>query len=316
VDNRCLPILLATLTALCEACGSDGGGGPGGGGAGSGFTAKVDGKAWEATPISISAQANAGTPGTVILVGTQSDGTKSLGLTLTFYNIRGPGKYALGVDNSIVGGVGQVGEGTGMAGQAVSWITAGSGVAGMAEITALDAGRIVGTFNYTAEPGKNNVLGINRVITDGKFDLALKGTLTTLPENAGGKVTAEFGGVLYNAATADASLMDLTGGAGFRLSTVSSVHALGLMLEGVTAPGTFTYSNTSPLRTITAGRNGGTADNCCWGNVPGDVVEIIVTSLMPSRVKGTFSATLKPQPGKPATQDLVVTNGTFDVGIR
>jgi hypothetical protein len=313
-----LAVLLAGLAAVCPGCGSgsDSGSGPAGG-SGSGFTAVVDGKAWEATPISISAQANAGTPGTVILVGTQTDGTKSLGLTLTFYNVRGPGKYALGVDSSIVGGIGQVGEGTGMAGQAVSWITAGTGVDGMAEITSLGAGRIVGTFNYTAAPGKNNALGTNRVVTDGKFDLALKGTLTTLPENAGSKVTAEFGGVLYNAATVDSSLMDFTGGAGFRLSSLSSVHGLSLMLEGVTAAGTFTYSNTSPVRTITAGRNGGTADNCCWGgNAPGDVVEIIVTSLMGSRVKGTFSGTLKPQPGKPATQDLVVTNGTFDVGIR
>ena len=41
-----------------------------------------------------------------------------------------------------------------------------------------------------------------------------------------------------------------------------------------------------------------------------------ITTLTPQRVKGTFTATLRPQPGKAATAPLTITNGTFDVGIE
>ena len=46
-----------------------------------------------------------------------------------------------------------------------------------------------------------------------------------------------------------------------------------------------------------------------------DVGTITITSLTPSRVKGLLTATLRPTPGKPATTPLVITDGTFDVGI-
>lgn len=70
----------------------------------------------------------------------------------------------------------------------------------------------------------------------------------------------------------------------------------------------------SPIRTITAGLNG--SPDCCWGlNAGGDVITVNVTSITPDRVQGTFSGTLQPHVGQPATTPLVVTNGVFDVGI-
>ena len=64
------------------------------------------------------------------------------------------------------------------------------------------------------------------------------------------------------------------------------------------------------------GKNRPQSECCCWGlNAPGDVIKVVVTALSAKRVTGTFSGTLKPQPGKPATQDLVITDGKFDVGI-
>lgn len=314
MGKRSLLAASAILVFVALGCGGGDGGGPGGGG--SGFTAVIDGKAWEATPISISALANAGVPGTVSLIGSQNVSTGSLSLTMSIYNVGGVGKYPLGVGINTIGGIGQLGESTGMGGNANSWITAGTGSDGMVEITSLSNGRIVGTFNYTVEPGRNNAVGGNRVVTDGKFNLALMGTVTPLAEEVGSQLSAEMNGVHYNAATINGSLMDFMGGAGVNISTISSLHGLSIMLVGVTAPGTYTYSNMAPQRLVTAGRTGGTADTCCWGvNAPGDIAEIVVTSLTAKRVKGTFSGTLKPQPNKPATQDLVITNGTFDVGI-
>lgn len=282
----------------------------------SGFSAKIDGKNWEAMPISISATANAGVKGSFILVGSQSDGNRSQSITLTLYNVGGPGKYALGVGISGFGGSGHVGEGTGSGGDANTWMTPGNGVAGEVEITSASGGRIVGNFFFTAEASsKNNTIGGTRRVTEGRFDLPLAGTLAALEENAGSKVTAVMNGYAYNAETMEGSLADFTGGAGVRFSSITDSNALSLTLVGVTAPGTFTLSNTSPQRLITAGRNGGDAKHCCWGSMAADVGEITVTSLTSKRVKGTFSATLKPQNGKAAKEDLVITQGTFDIGI-
>jgi hypothetical protein len=46
------------------------------------------------------------------------------------------------------------------------------------------------------------------------------------------------------------------------------------------------------------------------------VGSVTITSLSADRVKGTFSATLQPVPGKPATTPLTVASGTFDVGLQ
>jgi hypothetical protein len=49
-------------------------------------------------------------------------------------------------------------------------------------------------------------------------------------------------------------------------------------------------------------------------NAGNDTVTVTITSLTPARVKGTFTGTLQPQPGKPATTPLVITDGVFDIG--
>src|SRR4029078_8310558 len=55
---------------------------------------------------------------------------------------------------------------------------------------------------------------------------------------------------------------------------------------------------------------------CCWG-VSADVGTITITSLTKTRAKGTFSATLSPQPGTAAVTigPLTITNGSFDIGL-
>jgi hypothetical protein len=113
-------------------------------------------------------------------------------------------------------------------------------------------------------------------------------------------------------------LQDHLGGAGVQVSTTTKDHGISLLLSGVTAPGTYSLSSTGAARIISAGHNGGDAHHCCWGggSSGADVGTIAITSLTAARVRGTFSATLQPVPGKPATSPLTVTNGTFDVGIR
>jgi hypothetical protein len=286
-------------------------------GGGTGLTAKIDGKAWEASAGSIVAQTNFGVPGAVMILGSQTVDGKTSSITMTLYNVNGPGDFPMGVDVSVFGGIGLVGEGTGSGGNGESWITDNSGVAGIVTITAIGDGRIVGDFEFIASPGKSIPVWSTRKVTEGHFDLPLKGTLAALAEGAGSQVKCELNGVFYNAATVVASLTDFTGGPGLTISTVSSLQSINIILAGVTDTGTFTpLSNMSPQRIITAGLTGGDAATCCWDTDSSPVTgKVIITRFEPKRVQGTFTATLKAKAGKPATEDLVITNGSFNVGI-
>jgi hypothetical protein len=277
---------------------------------------KVDGTQWVAESISISAGPIKPLPGSLLVVGSQNAGGKITGLNLTLGNVTGPGTYALGVGSEVIGGIASIGETPTGTHDSTVWETPLDGVSGQVVITTLTPDRLVATFSFVAAPGKNNLLGGTRTITEGQIDLPFSGALTPVPENVGSKVSATLNDAPYNAWLVSGMLKDFTGAAGVNISTASSVNALSLMLQGVTAPGSYAISDATPLRTITAGHTGGDAGHCCWGlNAGGDVGTITITSLTAARVKGTFSGTLQPQPGKPATTPLVVTDGAFDVGI-
>jgi hypothetical protein len=139
--------------------------------------------------------------------------------------------------------------------------------------------------------------------------------LPTLRENKGSALSARLGGAYYNAATVVAFDKDFTGQPGIRISTANSLNGINLELQGVTAPGTYTLANTQPIRTLSAGRNGGDAAHCCWQTAAGDIGEIVVTSLDANRVKGTFRGVIKPSAGKPAAAPLEILEGTFDAGF-
>jgi len=149
------------------------------------------------------------------------------------------------------------------------------------------------------------------------FDLPFTGNIVPVPANVGSKISADLNGVPYNAWDAFGGLTVFTGGAGVDVNSTSSENAVFITLVGVTAPGTYALSNVSPEKFILVGLNGGNASTCCWGlNAGGDVGSVTVTSITPDRVQGTFSGTLQPQPGKPASAPLVITNGVFDVAIE
>jgi hypothetical protein len=276
----------------------------------------VEGKAFKAEAISIAAQPVPGVPGSLFFLGTQTGSGQQTSITVTLYNITGPGEYPLGTGSTVSGGTGQVGESKGSGGDADSWITAESGRAGKVKLTRLSDGRVAGTFEFTADPGKNNTAGGTRTITAGKFDIPYKGTFVPAPDDKGGHVSAVLNGKPYNAGYVEGSLLVYTGGPGIRFSSTNSESGISITLEGVTKPETLSLANMAPIRTITAGRNGGTAEFCCWDSNAASTGTIIVTSVTAARVKGTFSGTIKPQSGKPAKADLVIENGEFDIGVR
>jgi hypothetical protein len=307
------PFIVSSSLALCLASGCGGGSNePGGGGSGPGFTAKVDGQGWAAEPIGVTALAG-GVPGGIVITGSQNANGMTRSLSISLNDITGPGTYALGVGPGVYGGWASVGEGTG-GGNANVWETPLNGVAGSITITTLDAAHIVATIAFTTVPGRHNALGGMRVVTDGRIDLPLRGKLPPVAENQGSKVSATLNGKPYNAWSVSAVLQGISGTGGLMLSTTTADNTLSILLDGVTAPGTFMLHNAQPTYTIVAGKNGSASD-CCWGGSTGpDVGTVVITSYSPARVKGTFNATLQPQPGKPATMPLVITDGVFDVG--
>jgi hypothetical protein len=281
------------------------------------LTAKIDGKGFSASAISISAQVNFGVPGAIFFVGSQTTDNLTRSITVTVYNVYGPAEYPLGVNSEVFGGTGQTGEGTGTGGKGISWITADNGRAGKLILKSIGQGRMTGTFEYVSEPGVNNTIGEKRTITEGQFDIAYKGVYVPASEGKGSRMHAMLNNKPYTAANASGSLLDFTGKAGIQITTLNEETGISLVLEGVTAPGTFTLSSMSPgVRSISAGRNGGTAEFCCWqsANV-GSTGTITITEITATRIKGSFSATLKPTSGKAATADIVIENGLFDVAV-
>jgi hypothetical protein len=272
------------------------------------MTARVDGQNWTSVPTS--AVAFPGGSGSFTITGAESAGTTSRGITLALYFIRGPGTYALGAGNGVVGGRAQYSE------AGVVWATPNDGASGSVTISTLTPTRIAGTFEYTAQLSRGTSTTQTRAVTNGRFDIPMTsatGSLPTVPPNAGSIVKATIGGNAYNAGTADATSSDLGNGVGFNSHNLTWQLQMGL--AGVTTAGTYTL-NQPARRTFSVSGVGAGPGNpqCCWGLQAGDVGTVTITSITPARMIGTFNATLRPQPNSGKTQPLVISNGTFDVG--
>jgi hypothetical protein len=302
-----LAVALVAVSVLA-ACGGGDGGSTGPGGGSTGMSAVIDGQAWSAVDLSIAALPVPGVPGSFVVTGAQTTGGNTRSIVLTFYNISTTGTYPLGVSTTVFGGIGQASSTANG-----SWITEGTGGDGTFTLTKLTPTRVAGTFSFIAVPGHSNPNGVGTVsVTQGKFDVPLQtnGTLPTVPDSRGSRATADLEGDSYNAADV---FITMQGPIGFGFSSINAKQTVSLWLTGVTATGTYTLTNTAPLRTLSVGAPVSSGSPCCWGVTPADVGTITVTSITAARVKGTFNVTLGAQAGKPATTPLAVT-GSFDVG--
>lgn len=299
---------LVLALGACGDGGNDDDGNGGGGGSGP-FTAEVDGVDWAASDNTISALVVEAVPGAYAIVGTDIlSGTDVAGITLTLYNVRGLGTYPLGTFPTVVGGIATYAETIG--GSSVAWVTQYSGAAGTVTLTTLTPTRIAGTFSYTAvDPGSGDV----REITNGRFDLPLTsgGTLPVLPDNAGSRLTGTFGGNAYNAAMV---AVTQSGATGFSVSSFTDTYTASILLDGVTAPGTYPVSLTSPTRIIAVNASTGPAPRPAWGTGAGTSGSVTITSISSTRVQGTYTGTLQPTSSTPGAGALSV-SGTFDVGL-
>ncbi|MCA9751058.1 MAG: hypothetical protein KC591_02625 [Gemmatimonadetes bacterium] len=303
-----LPRIGVALAAIAVSGVAGCGGGDGsptgpGGPSGGPISAKVNGQPWAASSSTSQAVTITSLPGGFIVSGTElaPGGTGvTYSITLTLYNVSGPGDYQLGVSSTMFGGIAIA------ASPGQGWATPLSGDAGRVTITALAADRIAGTFEFTATSTPAGAGDL--VVTEGAFDLPLPGDpLLPVATGAGSRLAATIGGQEWYAATEVTS----TAGSHFILSAnnVSRSFALSVSLTG---PGTFALGPTNSL-TISQGVEGGV---CCWGSTAGATGTLTITTYGPERVVGSIEATLVPSPGTDATGDLVVTGCTFDLGLQ
>lgn len=262
--------------------------------------ATVDG-AWAAE----TAAASSAGPGVYAISGGKTTGTNPFIVTLSLYNIGGPGTYPLGTGSTVAGGAGSVVNQF----TAATWITPLSGADGSLVITTLSSTRIGGTFNFVASPLGGGATG-NKNATSGEFLVQLASVPAPLPDNYGSKVSATIAGAAWNAAFASGTYF-----AANRVSTVSShnnARLLNISLNEVTGPGTFPLGT---ARTISVSNSTLTQSNSWHSSGAGSSGSVTITSITATRMRGTFTATLGPTPGTQTSGTLAITSGSFDIGL-
>ena len=300
--------VVATIASVVAACGGDDGGatGPGPSNGDFRFTARIDGAAWASEAGVERVGVPTTVPGTFALTGAKL-GAGAFTIVITLYNIPGPGTYPLGVGVSVPGGNALISSTAG------GWKTAQSGADGTINITTLTANRMEGTFSFTAVAFTGSATG-TKTVTDGQFVVELKptGTIGPLPDNAGSKASATLNGTAYNAAEVVGSYVASSGI--MALVANNNTRSLSITLAGLpaTVVGTYQLSNGSPSRQIgTSVVNGTQITSLHHSTAAGSSGSVTITSFTPTRIKGTFTATLGAVTG---TGTVTITNGSFDFG--
>lgn len=303
---RRIPILLAVT--LISACGGDTG--PSGGGNADGhMTAKINGQAFASDPayVNLGVTVQAVAPGLYVIAGAHVNGSNSQDITISVYNVRGPGTYPIGVGATVVGGSGIVAENGG------GWGTDLSGNAGSITITTLTATRIKGTFNFTAKAVTGGATG-TRTVSDGDFDLKVNsgGSLPVVPDQNGSSASGTIGGNAWNAST----VAGLISGATFLVNAGNTAYSTTITITNFGGAGTYPLETGTQARTVAV--SGPSTDpqgsNCCWGAGAGMSGNITISSVTSTRIKGSFDVTLVPTPGTGAVGNITAT-GSFDLGL-
>lgn len=306
---------LALAAALCALAGcagaSDGATGPNPptpAGAKGLLVATIEGVAQTADSATVTAVATPAIAGGIKISGTFQPGASGHLMTLNLYNIDKPGTYPLGVNPTIYGGYvtySRVGGAT--------WHTPLSGESGEVVITAISATRIAGTFHFFATPFPLTPATGTRLVTLGRFDVPLAGTVKPVPANTGAILFASIDGLLYNSAFASL----IRSGTSHTITTSNTSYSVAFILSGITGPGVYPISLAPPSRSVVVdrGTDSPAGTHCCWGPVVGDSGSITVTSLTADRMIGTFTAKLLPRAGTAAAAPLMITNGSFNLGF-
>ncbi|MCA9756462.1 MAG: hypothetical protein KDA27_11725 [Candidatus Eisenbacteria bacterium] len=270
------------------------------------MTATVDGVAWTAASSSLSATISEDVPGGILIEGTADLGVAYRQITISLFNIDGPGTYPLGVTASMFGGYATYATSGGQ------WHSPYSGASGTVTIQELTSDRIKGTFQFHATPILGSQSTSTHDVTGGQFDLSLEGMPTSVPANAGGSFQVEVGSVDYAA-----SYFTVTpnGEGSFLLTTGNDDYQVSLFLGAIDGPGSYYLSFPTRSIVINPGTRPSDGIVCCWGPSLDDTGTITLTTASADRLVGTFHATLTPRDGTDAAEGVELVGGAFDLGL-
>lgn len=286
--------LIFVAASAVLACGGggddDGGGGPGGQ---TNWSAQIDGDEW--TGLGNAAR-SAG--GIYTITGADASGGA---ISISLYNIPGPGTYALGMNATGFGGMAIVSETSPTRG----WATPLNGRAGSITITTLTDTRIAGTFHYTADAQNGGATG-TREVTDGEFDmLMLTAGAWTPPDPWDG---SRLNGRIGTDTMIGATMAVIFNGDDLLFNGGDLSHTFSITVQDLTSTGSVTFRDSAPIRRIqTSNPNGSElflTDSTSAGN-------ITITTLNANRIAGSYTATLK----RLGAAGTVNVSGTFDIGI-
>ncbi len=271
------------------------------------LTVTVNGVAWTASAQSVATAAIASGAGVYSILVSQTADADALNLSMTLYNISGPGTYPLGVDSTVFGGIGVVSN------LDAGWATPLSGAAGTITVDTLTSARMTGTFSFTANALSGGATG-TRVVSGGDFDLPIVAVgRTPVPDQAGSAISTTISGIPWNAAAVGGSVS--TAGSASALTFLGSNldFSVALVIASFTGIGSYALGST-PGQYMAVSSVAGTPRR--WGGTGvSNSGTVSMTSATATRVAGTFSVTLPPDPTTGATGTLTL-NGTFTVGLK
>jgi len=261
------------------------------------MSARIDGVSWGAASTS----ALNLFVGQLEITGVSSDYSVSLELA----HVSAPDTFALGVGSSIIGGRGIV---TWSFGDDTIWTTSAGNLGGEVIINTLTPSRVAGTFHFGAGLFSNPAS--TRTVTQGTFDIPITGTSAGL---SAGDTGHRIEGSVPTAFIATNASLSWPATPSPTLSiTAGGFTNLLVSLENVPGTGTYALDTLPPLRSITVVSQPGAPAGQWTSARPGGGGSVIVTSVTPQRIRGTFSATvIALQSGTAASFPV---SGVFDMG--
>lgn len=185
------------------------------------------------------------------------------------------------------------------------WSTPYTGVAGETVITELSATRVSGTFEFVATP--QAATGVSKTVTHGVFDLPVTGTGGVAAANQGSSFSATIDGISLVFPIAGPPV---TFGDTLRFGAINEDYRIIASIAAMS--GTGTYALSGPTRTMIVASPPGTPTAAWSSDATGGSGTVEITSAVPGRIMGTFTATLIAVFGD-ATGSMSV-SGSFNLG--
>jgi hypothetical protein len=277
---RRLAVLLLLFLAACSSD-STGPGDPPDGNTNS-ITANIDGQAFSAAALTISAAANTSQLKGGILFSGSTLAQPSTAILVHLARVTGPGTYQLGVNTGTnAGGTLSLVMGS------QSWWTPLMGDEGTLTITSMSGGRVRGTFTATLQPIAGTGATGTIQVTNGLFNVPINpGYTAPAADDLGSAVEGTVGGAAFHGATVQGFADN--GTVFIAASTDEYLISIGMSPAEV---GSLPLNASVPLRTVSVVRStpfGGGS----WATLQGATGTISIATLTATRMTGSVTANL------------------------